>query len=142
MTPEQLLRKHGLSRTAVRLSILELLAGEGRPVSGSEILAHLAVDCDKSTVYRTVSSLYEKGLLSRVIVDHEVKYALKPVHADGSGSSSDHVHFKCDRCSRVYCLRELQVRDYELPEGFTKTENQFLIIGTCRTCAEQKKTGQ
>ncbi len=140
MKAEQLLRKCGLSRTSARLQVIDLLAQSERPVSGTEILERLAHRCDKSTVYRTVNALFDKGMLTRVIVDHEVKYTLKTGHTEGSGHPGDHVHFKCENCNKVYCLKELPIDDYDLPEGFIKSENHFLIIGTCGTCTEQKKT--
>jgi len=139
MKAEQLLKRSGLSRTQVRLHIIDLLSATERPLSGMEIQQKLALDCDKSTIYRTLNALYEKALLSRVIVEHEVKYALRPLHLSSGDGSGDHVHFKCDICSRVYCMKELQVDDFDLPEGFIKSENQFLIIGTCRACSEQQR---
>jgi len=139
MKPEQLLKRCGLSRTKARLHVVDLLNGSDQPVSGTDILQQLGSTCDKSTIYRTLNILFEKGLLARVIVDHEVKYALKAVVTETGKGESDHVHFKCDSCSRVYCLKDLEVSDFDLPEGFIKSENQFLIIGICKSCSEQLK---
>ena len=134
MKPEILLSKQGLSRTRTRVNILHLLMHTDSPLSGKDICKGLTSKCDKSTVYRTLNLLFEKDLLQRVIIDHEVKYALRDKHEASSAPETDHVHFKCMRCEKVMCMRDLLVEDYNLPEGFVKKENQFLIIGTCKEC--------
>jgi Fur family ferric uptake transcriptional regulator len=137
MDPEGILQELGLSKTRSRIGILEVLMSSSVPLSGGEIIALLPRACDKSTVYRTLSALFERDALQRVLIDHEVRYALREHHASRDKKGSDHVHFKCTRCDRVFCLKELIVEDYDLPEGFERKENQFLILGTCRTCRKK-----
>jgi len=132
MEPATILQKNGLSRTRNRVNILNLLRAASSPLSGKEIIALLSEKCDKSTVHRTLNSLFEKKILQRVIVDHEVKYALRTKHSPGR--ENDHIHFKCSVCDRLFCLTEIEVGDYSLPKGFVKEENQFLIIGKCSKC--------
>lgn len=134
MTPETLLADHGLSKTRTRMNILEVMMHSNAPVSGKDICSLLTVKCDKSTVFRTLNSLYEKDLLQRVIIDHEVKYSLRYKHHGKEVRESDHIHFKCMKCEKVICMTELLVKDYALPDGYVKEENQFLIIGTCKEC--------
>jgi len=134
MKPEILLSKQGLSKTRTRVNILHLLMRSDSPLSGKDICKGLTSKCDKSTVYRTLNSLFEKNLLQRIIIDYEVKYALRDKHHASSTAETDHVHFKCIRCEKVMCMKDLLVDDYNLPEGFVKKENQFLIIGTCKEC--------
>jgi len=131
---ERILSKNGLSRTQSRISILMILDRSNSPLSGREISDLMDRKCDKSTIHRNLNSLYEMNIIQRIIIDHEVKYALKEAHQHGDVSSSDHVHFKCSRCKQVFCLTELKVNEYTLPEGFTREENQFLIIGKCKLC--------
>ncbi len=104
------------------------------PLSGKDICEKLVLKCDKSTVYRTLNSLFDKNMLQRVIIDHEVKYALRDKHNANSAQEADHVHFKCMKCEKVICMTNLLVEDYTLPEGYVKKENQFLIMGTCKEC--------
>lgn len=134
MKPEIILSDQGLSRTKTRVNILHLLMHSDSPLSGKDICKDLTSKCDKSTVYRTLNSLFEKNLLQRIIIDHEVKYALRDTHHVSSTPEMDHVHFKCMKCEKVMCMKDLLVEDYNLPEGFVKRENQFLIIGTCKEC--------
>jgi Fur family ferric uptake transcriptional regulator len=134
MNSETILQKNGLSKTRNRVNILDALKTSRVPLSGKEICTGLSEKCDKSTVHRTLNSLFEKQVLQRVIIDHEVKYALKTEHNQKSGNNNDHLHFKCSKCNKLFCLTEIAVQDYNLPEGFIKVENQFLVIGICKQC--------
>lgn len=134
MKAETILAEKGLSKTKTRVNILHLLIHSDSPLSGKDICKGLTFKCDKSTVYRTLNALFKKDLLQRVIIDHEVKYALRDQHHTSKTPKSDHVHFKCINCEKVICMTDLLVEDYDLPEGFVKKENQFLIIGTCKEC--------
>jgi Fur family ferric uptake transcriptional regulator len=134
MEASDLLQKHGLSRTRNRVNILDALAHAARPLSVKEISGILPVRCDKSTIHRTLNSLFEKQIVQRIIVDHEVKYALGKKYNGKKGHQGDHVHFKCSVCNTLFCMEEIEVMDYTLPEGFEKEENQFLVIGRCNKC--------
>jgi Fur family ferric uptake transcriptional regulator len=134
MDPGSILTNNGMSRTRNRVKILNALKAATVPLSGKEICTQLNGGCDKSTVYRTLNALFEKDILQRVIIDHEVKYALRAGDRSGSGHDSDHLHFKCSICDRLFCLTEVEVGEYKLPEGFEGEENQFLVIGKCNIC--------
>lgn len=134
MNPESFLHKNGLSKTRSRINIMNLLKNAEAPLSGKEICSGLKEKCDRSTVYRTLGSLFEKKLIQRVIIDHEVKYALKVSGINGYGHDNEHLHFKCSICEKLFCLTEIEVQEYTLPDGFVKEENQFLIIGKCDQC--------
>ncbi len=129
-----ILRSNGLSKTRNRVNIINTLKRSSIPLSGKEICILLDEKCDKSTVYRALNSLFEKQIIQRVIIDHEVKYALRENVDRKNGHDNDHLHFKCSACNTLFCLREIEIEDFELPEGFVKEENQFLIIGKCSTC--------
>ncbi|MEX2371022.1 MAG: transcriptional repressor [Bacteroidales bacterium] len=134
MDPGILLHTIGLSKTRNRVNILKILEKAARPLSGKEICTGLYEKCDKSTVHRTLNSLFQKKVVQRVIIDHEVKYVLKRFHQNENGDKNDHIHFKCSRCGRLVCMTEIEVKDYRLPAGFVKEENQFLVIGKCDKC--------
>jgi Fur family ferric uptake transcriptional regulator len=134
MDPGAILTANGMSVTRTRVNILETMKRSAVPLSGKEICQRLNEGCDKSTVYRTLNTLFNKEVLQRVIIDHEVKYALRTGDRSGNGHERDHLHFKCSACERLFCLTEIEVADYQLPEGFRKEENQFLVIGKCNKC--------
>ena len=63
-----MLRKSGYKATLPRLAILELFKGTKRPLSAQDIIDSLPkhIPTDQATVYRTLKSLKEKGLLHPV----------------------------------------------------------------------------
>lgn len=96
----------------------------------------MGVDCNRTTVYRNLSTLAEKGILQRIMSGDSVKYKFHD-HLD-KRNNKDHIHFECIKCHKVYCMEDLIVKDYKLPGGFQKKENQFLIIGVCKNCSQDE----
>lgn len=134
MDSATILEMNGLSKTRNRMNILNVLKHSSYPLSGREIKGSLSEKCDKSTVHRTLNSLFERQILQRIIIDHEVKYALRTNHKSKIGQNKDHLHFKCTLCNKLFCLTEIVVKDFNLPDGFVKEENQFLVFGKCNEC--------
>ena len=131
-----ILQENGLSKTRNRVFILQSLSLASGPLSVRDLIEILPVRCDKSTVHRTLNVLFERKIVQRIIVDHEVKYALSKEHDGSNGHAGDHIHFKCSVCSKLFCLKDIEIGDYTLPDGFVKEENQFLVIGKCAACQE------
>jgi Fur family ferric uptake transcriptional regulator len=105
---EVLLRRTGLRRTPVRLSVIEVLVRSRRPLSVPQILAKLKGSADTVTVYRTLHSFVRKKLVHRVRggEDRSWLYAIsespqRPEHL--------HPHFVCDGCGKVECLEDSQI---------------------------------
>ena len=128
----QLLKINRLSRTRGRQKILEVLVRSNFPLSGKEIADALNNAVDRTTVYRTLNIFEEKRVVHKILADNVWRYVLSPEKDD----LAEHVHFKCIRCCRLICLPEVQVSDFELPEGYTKLENNILITGICKECTD------
>ena len=128
----QLLKINRLSRTRGRQQILEVLARSNFPLSGKEIADALNNTVDRTTVYRTLNIFEEKRVVHKILADNVWRYVLSL----GKDDLEEHVYFKCIRCCRLICLPEVLVTDFELPEGYTKLENNILITGICRECAD------
>ncbi len=133
MEYKEILKEYNLSLTRSRLTLLGVLDDSGIPLSEKDIEEKMGQSCNRTTVYRNLGALVMKGLVQRILSDNSVKYKL----LDGQklpGPTHDHVHFQCRSCNRVICLENLTVKDYDLPEGYSKMENQFLIVGICKEC--------
>ena len=128
----QLLSKYKLSLTQHRINIISVLINAEKPIGEKEIALELETVCDKSTIYRNLNTLTEKGVLQRIFSVDSIKYKLKNLNNDKK--IQDHIHFKCVKCNKLICMEDLLVKDYSLPNGYTKTENQFLILGYCKDC--------
>jgi Fur family ferric uptake transcriptional regulator len=131
----ELLKEFRLSRTESRLSLLQTLHGADIPMSEKEIEGQMPEKYNRTTIYRNLNSLTEKGIIQRILSDEAIKYKLNLNHLQSD--EQEHIHFQCRRCNRVICMEELKIQEYELPEGFDKIENQFLIVGICKDCNEK-----
>ena len=87
--------------------------------------------CNKTTIYRNLTSLVQKKIVHRILSDEAVRYKLLQNKYD---NYSEHAHFQCRKCSTTYCMEEIPVQDYKLPDGFKMLEKQLLIMGICKNC--------
>lgn len=133
-----ILQRHGLRFTQAREEILRIFQDRGGALSQREIEHTLVGTYDRVTVYRTLSSFQEKGLVHRVLDDSGVmKFALCPDGCDHSEGERqhDHVHFKCTQCDQVRCLEgvALPVMPH-LPAGYVLEDTHVLLQGRCPDC--------
>ena len=133
---ETKLRKAGLRRTPVRVSVIELLGRSGRPMSVPQILGKLK-GVDTVTVYRTLGTFVGKRLVHRIRgEDRTWMYALGG--ADDAPQHK-HPHFVCGECGKVECLEQA-----EIPRGFVQSlgvgaeyavsHPEVVLHGVCPRC--------
>jgi Fur family ferric uptake transcriptional regulator len=134
MNHQKILKSSKLSLTSHRIELLNILSGCKRAISEKELELLMNGNCNRTTIYRNLNSLVEKKIVHRILSGEAVKYKLVAGKKE-NGKRFDHVHFDCTSCNTTYCLEELAVQDFKLPDGFTKIENQFIIFGTCKNCA-------
>lgn len=134
---ESLLKNHSLRLTGSRAEILSIFLQEGRAMSQREVETVMEQSCDRVTIYRTLSTFMDKGLLHKVLDDSGVtKFALCSTGCEEhSAHSHDHVHFKCTNCGKTLCVDEVRMPQLSLPEGYAVSEVNVLIQGTCANCS-------
>jgi len=123
-------------RTRQRAAIRAVLEEARRPLSIAEILdlAQRSVPgLGIATVYRTVGTLVEEGVLAQVEIGGEApRYEI-------SGRGHHH-HFRCRRCQRVFevegCLPEIQRL---APAGYLVEDHEILLFGLCPDCTPRRK---
>ncbi len=138
MDTKEILKKSKLSLTSHRIELLSVLSGCDKAISEKELEHLLHGNCNRTTIYRNLNSLVEKKIVHRILSGEAVKYKLVSSRKE-SGKKFDHVHFDCQTCNTTFCLEDLAVQDYKLPEGFTKLENQFIIFGICKNCRHEEE---
>lgn len=136
-TSDQILRQHSLRVTDSRNAILNIFIGQGVALSESEIEHALEHDCDRVTIYRTLSTFLDKGIVHKVLDDSgAMKYALCPTDChDGHDHNHDHIHFKCEICGTTSCVEQVRVPNILLPKGYQLNEVNILLQGVCPHCA-------
>ena len=50
----------------------------------------------------------------------------------------EHVHLTCVKCGHTYCLKNKQIPQVEVPEGFRILHVQYVIQGICPRCTHWK----
>ena len=128
MKTDQILESTKLSKTASRLEILEVFLGSDVGLSEKEIDEHIDGKYNRATIYRTLKTFREKGIIHPVVSENEMtRYVLRK-------EPQNHVHFKCEQCGNVFCLTQVKISDPALPEGFVQKEINFLVTGKCPAC--------
>ena len=132
----QLLKDHSLRLTQSRADIVEVFLHKNVAISHGDIEARIDGRYDRVTIYRTLKSFLETGLIHKVLDDGGVtRYALCDDSCADGHHHHNHVHFKCINCEETTCLEHVDIPAVQLPAGFTVKESNFLVTGTCSKCA-------
>lgn len=132
----RLLKTFRLRSTPTREEILHLFIRKDYALSHTDIENEIAKDIDRVTVYRTLKTFTDRGLIHKVLDDGgSLKYALCSEACSATHHRHDHVHFKCTICGQTNCL-DVEIPRVKLPEGYTANEVNLLIQGTCQNCAQ------
>lgn len=130
-----ILKNHHLRHTESREEILNLFLQNIAALSQPEIEKEI-LSCDRVTIYRTLSTYLEKGILHKVLDDGGVmKYAICRESCQSTTyHTHDHVHFKCQLCGDTTCIDNVHIPHFHLPEGFELAEVNVLMQGICPKC--------
>lgn len=131
----KILQDFDLRTTTSRSAILKLFIKKSFALSYSDIEKEVADTFDRVTVYRTLKTFLDKGVIHKVLDDEGgLKYALCNELCNNHEHHHEHVHFKCEVCGQTSCLEEVTIPSISLPEGFKPKEVNLLIQGTCSKC--------
>lgn len=132
----RLLKDFKLRTTPSREEILYLFVKKDYALSHSDIESEIPEDLDRVTVYRTLKTFLDKGLIHKVLDDAgSLKYALCNDACTKAGHKHEHVHFKCINCGLTSCLN-VEIPTVKLPKGYKPREVNLLIQGICSNCSK------
>ncbi len=135
---KQRLRARNLRITPNRLDLLTAVDRFVGAIPHTKLQADLA-SMDRVTLYRTINSLLEGGLIHRASAnEQETYYALCEDACLADAHQHQHIHFKCENCSKIYCL-PLQQDLHLNTGGFKVKAFEILASGQCEACASQEK---
>ena len=133
---EHLLQEHDLRVTASRIRALKIFIDNEHALSQPDLEKSLGDEFDRVTLYRTLTSFLEKGLIHKVPDDAgAARYAFCSHDCTTQAHQDEHIHFKCNICGNTNCLDELPFPHFKEPEGYTFTQTNILIQGICKSCA-------
>lgn len=134
MKAQEILNTHKLKRTSCREGIIDIVLKADHALSENEIRESLAGTYDRTTFYRSFKTLVEHKIIHKIMIGNQlVKYAFDNdvMHHDS------HAHFYCNECQTVKCIGNVPLVPFQLPDGYTDSETEVLIKGTCAFCKEQ-----
>ena len=131
---QDILRRRHLSVTDSRKKILSLFLSSHEALTHGDIESNAGEKFDRVTVYRTLQSFEEKGIIHAIPTpDNSVRYALCKDCEEGH-HHDDHVHFICEDCHRTICLDRVVFPKIDLPTGYETKHMQVVINGRCALC--------
>jgi Fur family ferric uptake transcriptional regulator len=131
-----LLRRNQLSVTEGRRRILEVFMESGIALSHHDIEEKTSERLDRVTVYRTLQTFLEKGIMHTIpTTDNAVLYALCKDTCGAGHHHDDHVHFICEVCGTTTCLDGLTIPFISLPDGYKVSQVNMIVNGKCKQCA-------
>lgn len=131
----QILKQNRLSITGSRQKILELFLLSDGALSHADIEKNTGESFDRVTVYRTLQTFVEKGIIHLIpTTDNSIKYALCKNDCAPGRHHDNHVHFICGECEKTICLDDVNIPVVKLPGGFTPTHSEMVVTGTCGEC--------
>ncbi len=130
------IRRIGARATPARIRVLHMLRNAPAPLSHAEIESQLGgMALDRVTLYRVLDWLVDSGLAHKS-ADSSRVFRFSPATL---GEHATHVHFRCERCGRVYCLDASPPVIPVLPTGFSLTRMDFDLRGVCVNCSSGQK---
>jgi Fur family transcriptional regulator, ferric uptake regulator len=130
----ELLNNASLRLTKVRKDVLNLFVGVDYAISSQDIdekLQHL----DRITLYRTLKSFEDKGLIHKILdYNGNAKYALCAHECKEHDHHDEHLHFQCDECGHTYCIEDTKIPTISLPDGYSVKQARLLVNGKCNKC--------
>jgi Fur family peroxide stress response transcriptional regulator len=127
-----LLAERLLKVTPQRVAVLEFLYGNPNHPSVDDVYQQVRKRhpfISRATIYNTVSTLVEAGLLQEILIQQEKTRVDANVHP--------HHHFKCVRCEKVEDIEYgilTPDRASDQMKGYQVTGVNLVMEGVCRDC--------
>lgn len=130
---KNLLRSRKLKATSARLNLLQEMDSYENAMPYSAMQEALQ-DIDRVTLYRTLESLKEKGVIHKAYQEgNDVYYALCGSSCKSNHHNHNHIHFKCIKCETVTCETPRNPIDIDLP-GVDLHRLNIHAEGICQEC--------
>ena len=132
---KQILKKHGLRITDCRLDVVQHFLEEKNALSQGD-LEHKFKQYDRVTLYRTLNSFLESGILHKIPNESgTATYGLCHDTCGPDHHDHNHIHFKCNTCGQIECLDDREVPVVTIPKGYTMERVNLIVDGICAECA-------
>lgn len=128
-----LLKARKLKSTTARLKLLTVIASHETAVPYSIIQAELK-DLDRVTLYRTLNTLLEKGIIHKALTaENDTYYAMCTHQCTSAAHNHEHIHFQCSNCNEVSCVPIPRPISIDVPNA-TVNSIEIQATGLCSKC--------
>lgn len=131
---ENILRERKLRVTPVRQAVIEFFHQRNVALSHLD-LERAFPDYDRITLYRTLKSFEEAGLLHSFVDEKGMqRFALCESSCKHHVHQDEHLHFHCSKCEQYFCLPHVLLQIPTLPHGFKLSSLNLQATGFCPNC--------
>src|SRR5690606_219881 len=129
---EDKLMGKGVKPTTMRILVYEVLQDQNVALSLSEI-EHSFQAADRITIYRTLRTFEEKGVVHSIQENNTTRYKLCDEDWSSARHKDWHLHFYCRHCKQTTCRQEVRLSpDWETA---VRIEDVRLFArGVCENC--------
>ena len=129
----KILEEKSIRITPMRQFLLEYFIQEGKALGLNE-LENAFPRADRVTIYRTLKTFAEKGILHSIENSKEIKYGLCSENCSPLVHVDQHPHFECSKCKQTICLESVFIPPVEIPKGYAAKTYNMTIMGICKNC--------
>lgn len=121
--------------TSMRILVYDFLSNQNLALSLSEIEDGFDA-VDRITVYRTLKTFEEKGIVHSIQENNTSKYKLCHDECNENTHKDWHLHFYCKICKQTTCKEDVVVAN-DIAGGFRIDEIRFFAKGICEECMDE-----
>lgn len=130
---ESTLHGKGLKSTPLRLAILDLLSNSSEPLTAEEISSHIKVYFDRATLFRSLKTFSEVGIISAVdLGEGFLRYE------KNCENHHHHHHILCSNCKKIeivpFCIPDTFLKHLK-KLGYQDISHRMDFKGVCKECS-------
>ncbi len=128
-----LLKDKKLSETPFRKEVLAIFTKYNNAIPLSIVEKDLK-EYNRITLYRTIKVFVEKGIIHEISLSgEESNYAICQEECDIGSHQHQHIHFKCNMCGTISCVKINKFPTIQLPE-YKIDQLEIQVTGLCKKC--------
>lgn len=118
--------------TSMRILVYDFLSSQEAALSLSEIENQFE-NADRTTIYRTLKTFEEKGIVHGIQENTTTKYKLCHDGCNEKTHKDLHLHFYCKICKQTTCKENISIPE-NIGTDFRIDEIRFFAKGICENC--------
>ena len=105
-------------------------------ISINQIYDDLKDDVGKTTIYRIINNLIDKGLVTKIPLENGQGFCYK--YNSKNDTCNKHYHLICEKCNHLYHFKSEEVekvsKEVQQNEEFEIDNNRIVFYGICKEC--------